>query len=112
MQISISEERASRSALQNDRKRADLTAYVKALARQLGFSDCRMTRPDGHEEAGRHLGEFLDLGRHGSMDWMNEKRDWRADASKLWPEARSVVMFAMNYGPDEDPMPLLGKKQA
>ncbi len=35
---------------------------------------------------------------------MEETADRRADPNVLWPEARSVIMLAMNYGPDDDPL--------
>ena len=37
------------------------------------------------------------------MDWMADTAGRRADPRALWPEARSVVVLAMNYGPDEQP---------
>ena len=33
----------------------------------------------------------------------------RADPSTLWPEVRSVVVLAMNYGPDSDPRAILAR---
>ncbi len=39
------------------------------------------------------------------MDWLAERRDWRADPRKLWPEVRSIVMLGMNYGPDVSAVP-------
>src|SRR3546814_974023 len=38
------------------------------------------------------------------MDWMAEKLDRRRDPAVLWPEARSVIVCAANYGPDHDPL--------
>lgn len=45
----------------------------------------------------------MELGRHGSMDWMSETLDRRSAPQTLWPEVGSVIMLAMNYGPDIDP---------
>lgn len=63
---------------------------------------------DAAAHAGPRLGEWLAHGRHGSMDWMAERVEWRASASALWPQARSVLMLGMNYGPDADPRTGLG----
>jgi epoxyqueuosine reductase len=38
------------------------------------------------------------------MVWMAETFARRASPRALWSEARSVVMLAMNYGPDDDPL--------
>ena len=59
------------------------------------------------EAAGR-LAAFLAEGRHGQMGWMAERAAWRGNPAALWPEARSVVMLAEPYTPDEDPMAVLG----
>src|SRR5690606_19460101 len=56
------------------------------------------------------LHEFIDAQRHGSMEWMAETADRRGDPRSLWPDVRSVIMLAMNYGPDHDPRELLHRK--
>jgi epoxyqueuosine reductase len=44
------------------------------------------------------------------MAWMAETFARRADPKILWPEARSVVMLALNYGPRGDPLAALKRK--
>jgi epoxyqueuosine reductase len=36
----------------------------------------------------------------------------RANPRELWPDVRSVIMLGMNYGPDVDPLAILGEKAA
>src|SRR6185369_501682 len=38
------------------------------------------------------------------MDWMPEKADRRADPKVLWPDARTVVVLGLNYGPEQNPL--------
>jgi len=83
------------------RKLAD---WMKTLAREAGFDVCRITGPDGMDEAGANLAAFIAADHHGSMEWMQQTKARRADPGVLWPEARSVVMLGMNYGPDTDPL--------
>jgi epoxyqueuosine reductase len=44
------------------------------------------------------------------MGWMAEREGWRASAAALWPQARSVVMFAEVYTPDVDPLAVLAER--
>ncbi len=92
-----------------DKRRRTLTAFVKAEAQVLGFDLCRITRPDSIPEAKERLGEFIDAGRHGTMEWMAETRERRGDPRTLWSDVQSVVVFALNYGPEEDPRGILEK---
>lgn len=55
------------------------------------------------------LSTFLAKGYHGTMNWLEERADWRADPHVLWPDVRSVIMLAMNYGPDRNPLDVLEK---
>lgn len=57
-----------------------------------------------------NLTAFLDDKRHGSMAWMEETAARRADPQTLWPEAKSVIMLAMNYCPEDNPLPQLQNK--
>jgi len=61
-------------------------------------------------KAAPRLREFLAAGRHGTMAWLETGADRRADPRALWPEAASVVMVGMNYGPDRDPLEALAQK--
>ncbi|MBB3966705.1 tRNA epoxyqueuosine(34) reductase QueG [Rhizobium metallidurans] len=92
-----------------DKRRDTLTAFVKTHAQALGFDLCRITRPDSIPEAKDRLGQFIDAGRHGTMEWMAETRERRGDPRALWSDVKSVVVFAMNYGPEEDPRGILDK---
>jgi epoxyqueuosine reductase len=44
------------------------------------------------------------------MTWMATTAARRAEPSALWPEARSIIMLGMNYGPDHDPLAVLGAR--
>ncbi|MDI7864570.1 tRNA epoxyqueuosine(34) reductase QueG [Rhizobiaceae bacterium n13] len=91
------------------RRRETLTGFIRSEAEKLGFDLCRVTRPDVMPDAPARLGAFLSAGYHGTMEWMAETRERRADPRVLWGEVRSIVVFGLNYGPDEDPRAVLGK---
>ena len=46
-------------------------------------------------------------GWHGEMEWMEETAERRASPQALWPEARSIILLGVNYGPESDPLAIL-----
>jgi len=81
--------------------------FIRARALALGFDTVGFTRPDAVADAAPRLHRFLADGMHGDMDWLRAKAERRAAPGALWPEVRSVVMLGLNYGPAEDPLPRL-----
>jgi len=53
------------------------------------------------------LQEFLAAGAHGDMDWLAKNAERRGDPRVLWPDARSVIMLGLSYGPQRDPLAIL-----
>ena len=84
-----------------------LRALIDAEARRAGFDLCAVTSPDSIPRAPARLAQFVADRFHGSMEWMEETFERRARPSVLWPEVRSIVVLAMNYGPDHDPRGIL-----
>ena len=87
-----------------------LRAAIRAEARALGFDAVGFTAPS-LGEAARHLDEFLALGRHGTMGWMERNAERRRDPHVTWPDARTVIVVGANYAPKEDPLALLEHKE-
>ena len=83
---------------------SNLRRWLSDEARAQGFDAVAVASADSIQDAGSDLTAYLANGYHGAMHWMAETAERRADPRVLWPEARSVIMFAMNYGPDRDPM--------
>lgn len=69
-----------------------------------GFAECRIVSPDAIPHVAERLRGFLAEGRHGQMDWLSNRSDWRADPRVLWPEVRSIIMLADPYTPEHDPL--------
>jgi len=84
---------------------------LRTRAKKLGF-----TRPHIVDlstlgtEAGDGLQEALDAGHHASMLWLAETALRRSHPQNLWPEAKSAIVFGMNYGPETDPLITLSQK--
>ena len=87
---------------------AALKEEIRKRALAAGFEAARFTTPTAIPEARARLAEFLAQGRQGDMEWMARETARRGDPSALWPEARSVIVMGLNYGPSSDPMASLG----
>ena len=77
-------------------------------AKAEGFVACRICRPWDIPQVPERLRAFLGAGYHGQMGWMAERVEWRENPAALWPEAKSVIMLAESYTPDENPMDVVG----
>ncbi|TIN45221.1 MAG: tRNA epoxyqueuosine(34) reductase QueG [Mesorhizobium sp.] len=89
----------------------NLRALIDREARRAGFDAVAVTTPDAIPQAPARLAAFVADGFHGSMGWIAETLERRGEPMALWPEVRSIIVLAMNYGPDHDPRAVLGKRQ-
>src|SRR6476661_8812596 len=89
---------------------ASIEQKIRDKARELGFVLCGFARADAAPEAGDDLREWLALGRHGEMGWMEARAEQRSSPAGLWPEAKSVIALAMSYAPAADPLALAGER--
>ena len=86
---------------------ADAGGLIRAQALALGFDAVGVTAPDRIGAAGAELAEFVRRGYHGDMAWLARRERSRGNPAGLWPDACSVVMVGLNYGPDGDPLEIL-----
>ncbi|HLT77923.1 MAG TPA: tRNA epoxyqueuosine(34) reductase QueG [Ferrovibrio sp.] len=86
-------------------------ARIRERAAEEGFDAVGITRADriGPELAAR-LDEFMALGRHGEMRWLEEKAERRRHPNALWPEAKSIIALGLNYGPAKNPLDVLAQR--
>jgi epoxyqueuosine reductase len=82
----------------------------RALAE--GFTAVAIAPARLPREVSARLSEFLDAGRQGDMEWLKTTAARRGSPAALWPEARSTVMFAVNYDQGIDAMARLERKDA
>jgi epoxyqueuosine reductase len=84
---------------------------LREKARAEGFDAFGVTKPAAIGEAGSHFESWIATGAHGDMDWLAHTQKRRVDPNALWPQARSVIALGLNYGPDEDPLALLERRE-
>jgi len=91
-----------------------MTTEVKTqlvdLARELGFDSCRIAAcsPPTHAE---EFGEWLDKGAHGEMTYMARGDEKRRDPNQILPDAKSIIVLALNYFHSEPEWRLAGAEK-
>jgi epoxyqueuosine reductase len=74
-----------------------LANKIKETAIGMGFEKAGISNADPLPEAGQQLQVYLEQGRHGSMVWMKDTAAQRIIPKSFFPEAKSVIMVAINY---------------
>ena len=87
-----------------------IEARIRGEAARLGFDVCGLASVEAPWPAGARLAEFVAEGRHGAMAWLETTAERRAHPRAMWPDARSAIMLGVNYGPDADPLAVLGQR--
>jgi epoxyqueuosine reductase len=83
---------------------------IRNKALELGFDAVGFAKAALATEAQENLKAFIAQGLHGEMDWMPAKADRRGDPKVLWPDAKTVVVLGLNYGPEAEPVDLPGDR--
>lgn len=90
----------------------DWRLEIRARAKRLGFDATGFTRPGLPTKVASGYRHFVDEGRHGDMDWLQNTFDRRVSPNALWSDVKSIIVLGMNYGPDDDPLSLLNQPDA
>ena len=76
---------------------AAISKKIKERAHAEGFHKVGIVRAGALEEERGYLEEWLALGFQGEMRWMERDTQKRTDPRRIFPEARSVLVVALNY---------------
>ncbi|KKC34485.1 tRNA epoxyqueuosine(34) reductase QueG [Devosia psychrophila] len=87
-----------------------LVAELRTRATALGFDSFGIAPADARPDLPEKLNAALAAGWHGDMAWMEETAERRGSPNGMWPEARSVILLGINYGPESDPLAILGER--
>ena len=70
---------------------------IKIAGKELGLDKIGIVHAEPLFAEGERLKEWLGKGFHGEMRWMEREPEKRVDPRLLFPEARSVIVGAVNY---------------
>lgn len=74
-----------------------LSDKIKQKALEIGFHKVGIARAEPLEAEKKHLLEWLAKDFHGEMAWLEREPEKRTDPKLLFPEAKSVIVVALNY---------------
>jgi epoxyqueuosine reductase len=80
-----------------DYAHSNISLLIKSKASELGFDACGISRARRLEEDRYRLRNWLDAGYHGTMDYMANHFEKRANPAELVERAKSVVSVLVNY---------------
>ena len=70
---------------------------IKKKAIELGFQKVGIAKAEPTPKEKSDLESWLTSGYHGTMEWINKRKDERGDIHTYFPEARSIISVALNY---------------
>ena len=94
-----------RDSLAASRIPVSLTDEIKAHAVHLGFDLAGVTSAEPPAN-GEYYAKWLERGMAGEMAYLGRQVEKRQDPGRVLPDARSIVVVAMNYRcPESEPIP-------
>lgn len=73
---------------------------IKEHAECLGFDKIGIGAAEALTVEADRLTTWLDNGFHGEMKWLEREPEKRSDPRNIFPDARSVIVVALNYNTD------------
>ena len=81
-----------------------LTRYIKDKATEIGFEKIGITKATATKDEKVRLEKWIKNNHHGSMSWIEKRKDERGNIFNYFKEVKSVISIGMNYysGYDQD----------
>ena len=78
---------------------SNLCTNIQHWAKELGFQQIGISDADISSEAER-LQQWLGKGYHGSMQWLEDRKQMRLNPERLHPGTRRIISVRMDYLPE------------
>ena len=81
-----------------------LTQYIKDRATEIGFEKIGITKATATNDEKVRLEKWIKNNHHGSMSWIEKRKDERGNIFNYFKEVKSVISIGVNYysGYDQD----------
>ena len=83
---------------------SNIYQWLEKKANLYEFDEVSITDTNLSVDTQNHLLNFLEYGYHGEMKWLEESVEKRLSPKKMWQNAESAIIFAKNYGPEQNPI--------
>jgi len=70
---------------------------IKQSAKELGFSDCKITSVDNINEYKKHYVNFLNQKKQGEMKFLENHLEAKFDSSQILENSKSIILVTLNY---------------
>jgi epoxyqueuosine reductase len=85
-------------------------AALRERARGLGIDAVGFAAPELPRARQRAYRRYIAAGHHGDMAWLARDPERRESPKALWPQVETVIVCGVNYGPDDDPLAALARR--
>ena len=75
----------------------DISSKIKRKASEIGFSKVGIAKAEFYQEDQFNINRWIENGYHGSMNWIERRKEERSNIKKYYPNSKSVISVAMNY---------------
>ena len=82
----------------------NIAEEIGEKALELGFDDFGFTDLTASAGIKNNFLSFLEKGHHGDMLWLENNVERRVDPLVMWGEAKTALVLAQNYAPDNNPI--------
>ena len=93
----------------NSTLRPNFTKQIKIKSLEIGFDKVGIVKAEALDQEGKNLREWLSKDFHGDMKWMEREPEKRSDPRILFPDAKSLVVLALNYYTPHEHKKAVGK---
>ncbi|MDI6779577.1 MAG: tRNA epoxyqueuosine(34) reductase QueG [Bacteroidota bacterium] len=76
---------------------SSLKNLIRQKAKDIGFSKIGFAEARQLSKHANHLRKWLSNGYHGTMGWMESNFEKRIDPRKVYPDAKTIIVVAINY---------------
>ena len=74
-----------------------ITKNIKELSSDLGFQLVGISNPNLFYNKPTNLDQWINDGKHATMEWINTRKDERNNIYSYFPEVKSVISLGYNY---------------